>query len=302
MAVIIGSARRDENGKGRGGQPGDQDEIEVSTQDWYVTSKGWNIIRAKDARTREKIAYAMQRACDNSNIGYDKNDRYTAYNWCKKHNNYDPGAITEPVEVDCSALIRLCCAYAGIYVSDFYTGNEMSVLNATGKFITITNPAITNSSDYLMRGDILVTRVVGHTAVVLSNGSLAPEIIGVAHSKDNMNIRDKNSTIGKVIDTIKLNSWVNVVEICDNGWYKVKIGDKYGYTSNVRNKYYEFYSTTQSKKYTASGNVYIRKGPGITYRSTGVIKKGESVEVDLIVDKWGHLSDGRGFSSLKYLN
>ena len=32
MKVIIGSARRDENGKYAGGKPGDQDGVEVSTQ------------------------------------------------------------------------------------------------------------------------------------------------------------------------------------------------------------------------------------------------------------------------------
>ena len=47
MAVKIGSARIDENGKAHGGQAGDQTGKEVSTQSWYLNSKGWRVYRAK---------------------------------------------------------------------------------------------------------------------------------------------------------------------------------------------------------------------------------------------------------------
>ena len=202
MAVKIGNAVRDENGTGHNGQAGDQDSFEVRVQDWYLSSKGWKIIRAKSKEVREKLAYAMQRACDNDKIGYDKSDRYTAYNWCKSHGNYDPGMITDPVEVDCSALVRLCCVYAGIDVGDFYTGNEVSVLRATGQFNIIEDERITNTPDYLLRGDILVTRITGHTAIVLTNGPKAhedDEVIGIAIAKGSMYVRDTSSGSGKIL-------------------------------------------------------------------------------------------------------
>lgn len=175
MAVKVGSARSDEyGGSGWAGnaKAGDQKNgLEVSTQDWYLHNKGWDVIRAKDASVREKIAYAMQRACDNNNIGYDQSQRLTAQEWCERHGNYDPGAITDPVETDCSALVRLCCAYAGIKVNYFNTASEVSVLRATGKFDIITDSKYTTSPDYLLRGDILNTKTQGHTVVVLNNGS-----------------------------------------------------------------------------------------------------------------------------------
>ena len=43
--IIIGSARHDENGKYSGGMVGDQTGKEVSTQNFYVSSKGWYIKR-----------------------------------------------------------------------------------------------------------------------------------------------------------------------------------------------------------------------------------------------------------------
>ena len=46
--VYIGSARIDERGKASGGQAGDQTGKEVSTQNWYLHSKGWVVLRPKD--------------------------------------------------------------------------------------------------------------------------------------------------------------------------------------------------------------------------------------------------------------
>lgn len=174
-AVMIGSARIDESGHATYGKAGDQTGKEVSTQEWYAHNKLWIALRAKDPEKREKIAYAMQRACDNPHIGYDQIQRYTAYDWCKYNNdgNFDPATITENVETDCSALVRLCMAYAGIFVGDFYTGNEVAVLMATGAFERLTGSKYSDSPNWLKRGDILVTATKGHTVVVLSDGKYA---------------------------------------------------------------------------------------------------------------------------------
>ena len=180
MAVKVGSARSDEYGNsGWDGKAkaGDQKNgNEVSTQDWYLHDKGWVVIRAKDATARKKIAYAMQRACDNNNIGYDQSQRDTAWDWCSRNNNWDPGAINTPVETDCSSLVKLCCRYAGIVINGyFYTANETQKLKETGKFDLLTDAKYTNSSDYLLAGDILNTKTQGHTVVVLNDGAKANE-------------------------------------------------------------------------------------------------------------------------------
>ena len=79
MAVKVGSARIDEHGKARGGQAGDQTGKEVSTQNWYLHSKGWRVYRAKNPSVAEKIARCMEMACKNSKIGYDQGSRNTLY-------------------------------------------------------------------------------------------------------------------------------------------------------------------------------------------------------------------------------
>ena len=172
MAVKVGSARIDENGKIHGGRAGDQSGKEVSTQSWYKHKKGWRVLRCKNADKAEKIAHAMQAACDNANIGYDQYQRLSLYNFAKRV-DFDPTRIKTPCETDCSALVRVCLAYAGIMVENFRTPTEASVLLRSGEFIELKEGRYTDQSAYLRRGDILVTRTQGHTVVVLSNGSKA---------------------------------------------------------------------------------------------------------------------------------
>jgi hypothetical protein len=56
--------------------------------------------------------------------------------------------------------------YAGVRVNDFYTVTEADELLATGAFEEVFVPLPSG----LLRGDILVTPVKGHTVVALTNG------------------------------------------------------------------------------------------------------------------------------------
>ena len=169
MAVIIGSARIDENGRATGGKAGNQTGKEISTQNWYKNSKGWRVFRAKDPEKRTKIAMAMRAACENPQIGYDQNERNTLYNNVKEF-GFDPAKTTKAVETDCSALVRVCCAYAGILLPNFYTGDQPKTLLDSGAFDEMVGAKYTDQSTYLMAGDVLVTKTKGHTVVVLTDG------------------------------------------------------------------------------------------------------------------------------------
>ena len=171
MAVKIGSARSSYGNTSPGDQNGGK---EVSTENWYLHSKGWVVLRALDPEARERIAVAMERACANDNIGYDQGTRLTLFNDVKPY-GFDPAKTTKKVNTDCSALVRVCVHYAGIEVDNFITSNEVSKLMATGAFEKFTDDEHCKSSDHLLRGDILDTRTKGHTVVVLSNGAKAAE-------------------------------------------------------------------------------------------------------------------------------
>lgn len=178
MAVRIGHASGDENGKITGGSAGDQTGKEVCIRNWYQHKKGWVVLRCKDPEKRLLIAEAMEKACANSNIGYDQNQRDTLFN-AVKNLGFDPSKVTKKVETDCSALVRVCIAYA--YGEDI-AGNirtitEPAALVKTGEFEKLTSDKYCKSSDYLLRGDILVTPVSGHTVVVLDNGAKMEECV-----------------------------------------------------------------------------------------------------------------------------
>ena len=173
MAVLVGSARSSYGNTNPGDQNGGR---EVSTEKYYVHSKGWVVLRAKDAVAREKIAVAMEHACANNNIGYSQPTRNTLYTNIKPY-GFDPAKTTKKVNTDCSALVRVCVNFAGITIGDFITSSEVSVLMATGSFDKLTDDAHCKSSDHLLRGDILVTRTKGHTVVVLSNGAKAGNVV-----------------------------------------------------------------------------------------------------------------------------
>ena len=172
MAVKVGSARIDERGKATGGQAGDQTGKELSTQNYYVHSNGWRVLRCIDPAKALKIAKAMIAACANSKIGYDQKQRLTLYNAAKVV-GFDPGKVTTECETDCSALVRVCLAFAGITVGDFRTTNEASMILSSGMFVELTGSKYTTKSDFLRAGDVLVTKTKGHTVVVLNDGPKA---------------------------------------------------------------------------------------------------------------------------------
>ena len=168
MSVIIGSARIDENGHAVGGSAGDQKQKstpdysgEISMQNFYVSNKGWYIVRPKSAEHAKKIAANMKTACNNKNIGYDQGGRLGVIKY---------GVATKTkTEADCSSLVRACVKEAtGKDPGDFYTGNEVDKLEATKLFES--KKSYVNGMK-LYEGDILVTKTKGHTAIVVSGFS-----------------------------------------------------------------------------------------------------------------------------------
>lgn len=253
MAIIIGSARSDENGNISGGRVGDQTGREVSTQLFYMHSKGWYRLRPKNAEHAKKMAQAMKNACDNENFGYDQGNR-AAVKIVKKYGSTK--AVTEKTETDCSNLVRACILEAtGEDVGEFYTGNEADVLEKSGLF---EKRAEVKSSADVCDGDVLVTKTKGHTVIVTSGRARGAETQAPVKKEETPVGPSKTSKwTGKVAHCSKLNVRTNagkaypniksypvlnrdnLVDVCDtvkdssgNNWYYIKIADKfYGFVS-----------------------------------------------------------------------
>ena len=242
VSVKVGSARIDEHGNAYGGAAGDQTGREVATENWYYHKLGWVVLRAKDAKVAEKLASAMEKACKNSNIGYDQYQRNTLYN-AVKDKGFDPSKATSKCETDCSALVRVCLAYAGINVQDFTTAGEKLVIMATGKFEQRPDKE-SKAEKYMKRGDILVTKSSGHTVIVLNDGS------NVQSSSNNSNATKppSQSNSAPVAATKKI----------------------------VATKAAKGFNSAYGRAFTTTVNCNIRDGAGVINRSLGVLPKGTS--------------------------
>lgn len=163
LSLVVGSARIDENGHISGGKPGDQTGNEVSTQAYYVHSKGWYCLRPKSITVANAIAEAMLQGCRNNNIGYCQGHRSNVIEQLRRVGKLSK--ISVKTEADCSSLVRACCIQAGFDPGNFNTASEASALKATGQFMEAI--AVTSKTE-LFNGDVLVTKTKGHTVVVVS--------------------------------------------------------------------------------------------------------------------------------------
>lgn len=232
MSVKLASASIDENGKAMGGKAGDQTGREVKIQDYYNHIKGWRVFRPIDKDTAEKIAYDAEAAARNNKIGYDQGQRQTLYNAAEKV-GFDCAKVTTPCETDCSALVRVCLAYAGIKVpAEFRTSNECAYLLNTGRFVELTKAEYTKGGEYLRRGDILCTKKQGHTVIVISNGNYSaenpdpPKYVEV--TAKSVNVRTAPNTTGKVLGIVYKGGILKYQGIDDKvtGWHLVEYKNK----------------------------------------------------------------------------
>lgn len=163
--IIIGSARIDEKGRTSGGLDGDQKQTgtpdykgEVSMQAFYIHKLSWIILRPVDNSVADKIAFSMSRACGNNKVGYNQSKRTMIIK--------DGTGSKKKTSCDCSSLVRQCVIEgAGVDAGNFTTATEVQALSKTGLF-TIHEY---KKGEPVYKGDILVTKTKGHTAIVIDS-------------------------------------------------------------------------------------------------------------------------------------
>ena len=166
MGIIIGSARISENGTIDGAR-GNQSGRELAQEQYYKHRLGWRVLRCKDPQKALMMSYCMASMCNNPKFGYSQPDRYSGLYEAKKV-GYDTAKVNTPCNVDCTSAVRICLAYAGYDVGDFYTVTEYDIIMATGAFEDVTDQIDQNTGEGLCTGDILVTNGKGHTVIVTS--------------------------------------------------------------------------------------------------------------------------------------
>lgn len=166
MAVKIGHASIDENGKASGGKAGDSTGKEVCIRQWY--SKPWQFyLECTDNKIANIAATYMEQICSNNNVGYDQTERLTLYNQLKVHK--DVSKLT-PCECDCSSLVACCYIMAGLNINpSCTTRNLRSALLATGKFVVYSDAQHLSKDTNAKRGGIFL-KEGSHVVMVLEDG------------------------------------------------------------------------------------------------------------------------------------
>ena len=167
MAIKIGHASIDENGKISGGRVGDQTGKEICTRTWY--NKPWNVLLVcTDTELARKAADIMKAICEDNNFGYDQSQRTTGYTSIVKNNNKIKGASGE---FDCSSLVSTCYKLAGLKDIDVNntTRNMRTNFMKTGKFKVYTdNPHL--QTDAYARVGCIYLKEGSHVIMALENG------------------------------------------------------------------------------------------------------------------------------------
>lgn len=314
MSIIFGSARIDENGNITGGAAGDQTGNEVSTQGYYMHSQGWYCLRPKSVDIANKIAQAMQQACNNNNIGYDQNQRNTVITQLKAYGSL--GAIKTKCEADCSSLVRACILQAsGKDVGDFTTGSEASILEVSGLF---EKRFSVSSESQLYNGDVLVTKTKGHTVIVVSGrarsggATTSWKATGTATCTDSgVRVRStpSDANLDNVIGKLGVGNRFEVDGKVDGDWIHVKVAGigigwahkdyvKYDSAPSQNVKVDSARSFAESKAGTYQ--VVNTGGEGLSLRSGAGTNK---AQIDMIPDggkvrNYGYYTNAGGYNWL----
>lgn len=169
MAVKIGHAVMDENGKAgyEGEKTGDQTGKEICTRYWY--DKDWNVyLECMDEELAKKAAEIMEQICNDPSYGYSQPRRWDGYKSIVKNG----GDISKGFGgFDCSSLVIACYVLAGLKMAaDGYTGNMRARLLATGKFRLYQDSKHLKSDKYATIGGIYL-KEGSHVVMALENGS-----------------------------------------------------------------------------------------------------------------------------------
>ena len=272
MAVKIGHASIDENGKIQGRTPGDQTGKEICTRTFY--NMGANVyLEPLDDGLADAAASNMEQICADPDFGYSQPNRWKGYNDIVDNGGKIAGAGGD---FDCSSLGLSCYILAGLQIAaSGYTGNMRKILEGTGKFKVHTDDAHTKTDAYAKRGGLYL-KEGSHVFMALENGPKASgsssggsgeakkenkayigKGIGTATAKTNMNVREGSGTSHKSIGGVTRGASVEVLEILSNGWYKIvwpAASCGYAYTSNRSGKYYTY---VENKK-EGSGNKALK--------------------------------------------
>ena len=122
-----------------------------------------------------------------------------------------------------------------------------------------------------------------------------------------MNVRAGADISDKIIGFLPIRKQVEVLEILENGWYKIawpSVACGYAYVSNVSNHYFSYKSNLEKSVtktihiVSLKNNTEVKVNPQEDAETVVVLKKNSVYTIVEEKDDWGKLIDNRGWIHL----
>lgn len=312
--IRVAQAGSDERYTYNGGAAGDQRKSapdkngcfngELSVLAWY--NKPWDyLIRPNSTSVAETMAQCAEKICRNKNVGYDQSQDETLWEAIDKL-GWNLLAIDKlPLcETDCCRLVDVEVRMAGIKnIPDLkhkYTGNIRAALEASGHFTVYKETVMTQATDFLRRGDLLLQE--GHHIVtVLDTSPSTGGKLYKVYKCVSCHLRASGSTSGKHIAYLHSGDVLTLYGWSPSGWGKVTTPE--GLAGYVSPKFLKAVSSAKT-----TGKLHLRSGVGTGNNSLIVIPNNTNLTLTAAAGTvsgtvWYSTSYGgyTGFASGKYI-
>lgn len=134
MINLYGWASLGENGKAKGGKPGNQNGKELKIAPWYDFGQT-HTIRFKSLSRGRKCARIMKFLCKARQIGYSQDTHFTLYDVCAKY-DWNWAKIKKMIENDTFPLVNTdCSSLVSVAVNLAYGKVKLGRYTTTGSII-----------------------------------------------------------------------------------------------------------------------------------------------------------------------
>lgn len=263
------------------GRPGDQvmpkkpgETFDGEVRIRYYIDGGFTVIyRPIRISVAESIAYNMEAAALNPNVGYSQNNgdcpRESFY-YALQNAGGDAAKIDEPCNSDCSAGTAALLKNAGVDVPlSMWTGTAPVILEKTRAFLSLDiDPDDKRQEYYLLRGDILYRP--GHMAIVIEDGSYMHRIPLYATGDVWQRLlpgTEPGTQLRAIARGDRVNGLLPAVDLDDRLWYMTEYNGRRGWTSSRYLK--------PAKVVEATASVYVRYLPKVGSAIMTVLHAGD---------------------------
>ena len=134
MTNLYGWASLGENGKAKGGKPGNQNGKELKIAPWYDFGQT-HTIRFKSKSRGRKCAKMMKMLCQSNKIGYAMDTRFMLYDVCKKY-DWNWKIIEKMIKNETFPLVNTdCSSLVSVAVNLSYGKIKLGRYTTTGSII-----------------------------------------------------------------------------------------------------------------------------------------------------------------------